>query len=75
MKTPVVHPVKVLKALNKAGFKQIRSRGDHIILSNGTRQVVVQYRGHGREIPAGSMKQIIRDSGLTTEEFCKLLKK
>lgn len=75
MKTPIVHPTKVMQALGRAGFRKIRSKGDHIIFARDERRVIVCFRTKGKEIPAGSMKRILRDAGLTTEQFSEYLKK
>ena len=63
----------VVKALVKIGYAQDRQRGSHIILRQVTyphrRIVVPDYR----EVSKGTLKTIIRQAGLTVEEFKALL--
>ncbi len=60
---------RVVKALTKAGFKIIR-QGKHIGMSNGTKFLVIPR--HPRINPYTS-KGIIRDAGLTEEQFKELI--
>jgi predicted RNA binding protein YcfA (HicA-like mRNA interferase family) len=48
--------------LTENGFRLIRQRGSHIKFSNGQRIVVVP--AGRKEIPIGTFKSIIRQSGL-----------
>lgn len=66
---PGVNHLDAVRALQKAGFQIIR-QGKHIVMSNGTRQVVIPRHN---PIKAFTMGGIIRDAGLTVEEFRKLL--
>ena len=70
---PRVSGREVVKALGKIGYEQDRQRGSHIIL----RQTVPPHRrvtapDHG-EIAKGTLRAIIRDVGLTIDEFKALL--
>jgi predicted RNA binding protein YcfA (HicA-like mRNA interferase family) len=63
----------VVKALVKMGYEQDRQRGSHIIL----RQVVSPHRrlvvpDHS-EVAKGTLRAIIRQAGLTVDEFKALL--
>jgi len=58
-----------VRALEKAGFQIIR-QGKHIVMSDGTRQVTIPRH---TPIKAFTMGGIVRDAGLTPEEFRKLL--
>jgi predicted RNase H-like HicB family nuclease len=53
-----------------AGRVRVIRRGKHIIMSDGTRQVTVPRHS---PIKAFTMGGIVRDAGLTIEEFRKLL--
>jgi predicted RNA binding protein YcfA (HicA-like mRNA interferase family) len=64
---------EVVKALLKIGYEQDRQRGSHIIL----RQVAAPHRrlvipDHG-EVAKGTLRAIIRQAGLTVDEFKALL--
>ena len=73
-KLPITSSRKVIKALIKAGFKQVSQKGSHIKLKRKTDErtwivIVPDFN----EIPVGTLLSIIRQSGLTKEEFQKLL--
>jgi predicted RNA binding protein YcfA (HicA-like mRNA interferase family) len=61
--------LQAVRALEKAGFHIIR-QSKHIIMSDGIRQVTIP---RNNPIKAFTMGGIIKDAGLTVEEFRKLL--
>ena len=72
MSLPVISSRECIKALAKIGFYESRQTGSHIILRRdepGTTVVVPERR----EIPKGTLRNIIRQAGLTVDEFNKLL--
>lgn len=74
MKLPVLSGRDVIKILNKIGFEEKRQKGSHIILAKETAQgkIGVVVPNH-KEIDKGTLLEIIRQAGLTREEFLKLL--
>ena len=58
-----------VRALEKAGFQIIR-QSKHIVMFNGERQVTLPRHN---PIKAFTMGGIVRDAGLTIEEFRRLL--
>lgn len=68
-KFPGVNHLKAVKALEKAGF-WIARQGKHIVMTNGERIVTIPRHN---PVNAMTMGGIVRDAGLTTEEFKKLL--
>jgi predicted RNA binding protein YcfA (HicA-like mRNA interferase family) len=66
---PGVNHLDALRTLEKAGFRIVR-QGKHIVMSNGTRQIVLPSH---HSIKAFTMGGIVRDAGLTADEFRKLL--
>jgi hypothetical protein len=66
---PGVNHLDAVRALGKAGFQIIR-QGKHIVMSNGIRQVTLLRHN---PIKAFTMGGIVRDAGLTADEFRKLL--
>lgn len=64
-KLPGVHHLLAVRALEKFGFKIIR-QGKHIVMSDGRRFVTVPRHN---PVNAFTMGGIIRDAGLTVEEF------
>jgi predicted RNA binding protein YcfA (HicA-like mRNA interferase family) len=68
-KLPGVNHLDAVRALEKAGFRVIR-RGKHIVMSNGSRQITPPCHN---PIKAYTMGGIVRDAGLTVDEFRLLL--
>jgi len=60
---------RAVRAFSKAGFKII-SRGKHIGMSDGSRRLTIP--SHKRLNPY-TLKAIIKDAGLTDEEFKNFL--
>jgi len=75
-KLPVISGHQVIKALSKAGFKVVGRRGSHIRLKKKTpiKTYIVIVPIHP-EIKRGTLNSILRQAGLTREEFLKLIEK
>ena len=57
--------------LEKADFSRVSQRGSHLKLrSSAGRTVIVPLH---RELARGTLRSILRQAGLTTEEFLELL--
>ena len=71
-KLPGISGQECIKALEKAGFQIVRQKGSHISLirKNPFAQVVVP---NHRELDRGTLRAIIRQSGLNVDEFIELL--
>ncbi len=61
---------EAVRALERAGFRVVRTRGDHIYLDNGTTTVSVP---NHRNVKVGTLRSIIRQAGLTVDEFLELV--
>jgi predicted RNA binding protein YcfA (HicA-like mRNA interferase family) len=68
-KLPGINHLHAVRALEKAGFRIVR-QGKHIVMSNGTRFLTIP---RANPINAFTMAGIVRDAGLSLEEFRKLL--
>jgi predicted RNA binding protein YcfA (HicA-like mRNA interferase family) len=68
-KLPGIHHLRAVKAFEKAGF-QIARQGKHITMTNGDRVITLP---RANPINAYTMAGIVKDAGLTIEEFLKLL--
>lgn len=66
---PGINHKGAIRALKKAGFRVIRE-GKHISMSDGRRIITIP---RANPINAFTMAGIVRDAGLTIEEFKKLL--
>jgi predicted RNA binding protein YcfA (HicA-like mRNA interferase family) len=68
-KLPGISHQQAIKALQRAGFDIIRQSG-HVIMSNGFTTLTVP---RANPINAFTMFGIVKDAGLTLEQFRKLL--
>ncbi len=64
-----INHLNAVKALEKAGFYVAR-QGKHIVMTNGMRIVTIPRHN---PVNAFTMGGIVRDAGLSIEEFKKLL--
>lgn len=58
---------EVLRALRRAGFEETSRRGSHVKLKNAAGRTVI-VPDH-RETARGTLRSILRQAGLTPEEF------
>ncbi|HXG66997.1 MAG TPA: type II toxin-antitoxin system HicA family toxin [Blastocatellia bacterium] len=68
-KIPGINHLDAVRVLEKAGFR-IARQGKHIVMTDGTRIVTIPRHN---PVNAFTMGGIVRDAGLTEEEFRKLL--
>jgi len=66
---PGVPHRRAVRALKKAGFRVVRE-SKHIVMTDGTRILTIP---RGNPVHAYTMGGIVRDAGLTIEEFKRLL--
>jgi predicted RNA binding protein YcfA (HicA-like mRNA interferase family) len=68
---PVLGSREVIGILNQLGFEEVRQRGSHKQFRHSDgRRTTVPVHG-GRDISPLLLRQIIRDVGVTVEEFLK----
>lgn len=62
-----------MKALSKVGYRPDHQNGSHVILRQNVqpfRRLTVPMH---KELARGTLRAIIREAGLTTEQFIKIL--
>ncbi|MBA3521331.1 MAG: type II toxin-antitoxin system HicA family toxin [Gemmatimonadales bacterium] len=64
-KLPGINHLDAVRALEKAGFGVVR-KGKHIVMTNGVRILTIPRHN---PVNALTMGGIVRDAGLTLEEF------
>ena len=69
-KLPGVNHMDAVRALEKAGFR-IARQGKHVVMTDGVRILTVP---RNNPVNAFTMGGIVRDAGLTIDEFRKLLR-
>lgn len=73
-KVPSLSYLKVIKALQRAGFIVVRQKGSHIRVQKrvGDDVIKITIPAH-KPLKRSTLSHIIKDAGLTREEFLKLL--
>ena len=71
---PAVSGREAIKALCRAGFRVVRQRGSHVRLEKRTedRMIKLTVPLH-KSLKKGTLRRIIKDAGLTVQEFNRLL--
>ena len=65
---------EVLQALQSGGFQITHTRGSHHYLRNPKATGLVTVPIHGNStLPPGTLRSILRQAGLTIDEFVQLL--
>jgi predicted RNA binding protein YcfA (HicA-like mRNA interferase family) len=73
---PSLKSREVIRALQRAGFSVTRTAGSHCRLVHdvdSSRKVTVPVHS-GKDLKRGTIQGILRQAGLTTEEFSALLR-
>ena len=71
-KLPLVSGAEVIRTLERLGFIVLRQKGSHIILRRGPMGCVVP---NHREIKMGTLSGILKQAGVSVEEFIESLRK
>lgn len=73
-KIPSIKPRQIIHALLRAGFLQRGTSGSHVIFRHPETGKIVPVPVHGgRDLKKGTLRNIIRQSGLSVEEFLNLI--
>ena len=70
---PGVRAKEVIAALENAGFEMQRQKGSHVSLRNDETKRTTVVPVHSAELPRWFLKKIIKDAGLSEDEFGSLL--
>ncbi len=71
-KLPVISGAECVKALKQIDFVVDRQRGSHIVLVREDPRTTVSVPDH-KELDRGTLRAIIRQVGLSVDEFIDLL--
>lgn len=66
-------PKEVVKAFNNIGYYIDHQTGSHIILYNENVEMPMLSIPNHKYVKVGLLRKLIRDAGLTVDEFTKLL--
>ncbi|MDI6739647.1 MAG: type II toxin-antitoxin system HicA family toxin [Candidatus Edwardsbacteria bacterium] len=69
---PILKPQQAIRAFERAGWEINRRAGSHMIMEKDGRDAILSVPFHkGKNTKRGLMRKLIRDAGLTVEEFLK----
>jgi predicted RNA binding protein YcfA (HicA-like mRNA interferase family) len=74
-KLPIVSGRRVVKALERAGYRIVRQRGSHVRLrdEDDPNHLPLTVPDH-KTVKPGLLRKVLRDANLTVDEFIALLK-
>ena len=73
-KLPAVTGRQAIRAFGRGGFVEQRVSGSHHILKKEGYRYLLTVPNHGaKELKAGTLRRLIRDAGLSVQEFIQLL--
>ncbi len=71
-KLPVVSGRELVRVLQKLGFQFDRQKGSHMMLFRENPPTTLSVPDH-RELDRGTLRALLRQAGVTPDEFGKLL--
>lgn len=70
---PAVRGERLVRALERAGFEVTRIRGSHHRLRHRDGRSTTIPVHPGRDVPKGTLRAILQDTGLTVDDLLKYL--
>jgi predicted RNA binding protein YcfA (HicA-like mRNA interferase family) len=70
---PAVTPRQAVRALERCGWELDRTKGSHHVFRHADRRHRIVMPMQARDLAAGTLHQIIEASGISREEFLRLL--
>jgi predicted RNA binding protein YcfA (HicA-like mRNA interferase family) len=70
---PSVTARQVVRVLEQIGFQRVRQSGSHATYRHPDGRWTIVSVHASKTIPKGTLRKIIRDAGLTVDEFVALL--
>jgi len=67
-------PEEVQKVLESLGFKLIRRSGAHAVYRHPDGRWTTVPMHHGKDVARGTLRRIIKDAGISVDEFNELLR-
>jgi predicted RNA binding protein YcfA (HicA-like mRNA interferase family) len=71
-KLPHVSGGEILRALERLGLQKARQKGSHVVMKRDAKGCVVPLHG---EVKIGTLAGLLRQAGVTPEEFMLALQK
>jgi len=74
-KLPVIKDRELIRVLHRLGFSEHPERGtSHLVFKHPDGRRTTVARHPGKDIPRGTLRAILRDMNISTEEFVNFLK-
>jgi predicted RNA binding protein YcfA (HicA-like mRNA interferase family) len=70
---PSVNAREVLGALKRAGFQELHQKGSHQYLWHPSKKLLTGVPMHPGDLGRGLVRKILKQAGLSEEEFRRLL--
>ncbi|MDY7011676.1 MAG: type II toxin-antitoxin system HicA family toxin [Planctomycetota bacterium] len=70
-KQPVISGAEAVKRFERAGWRAVRQRGSHIVMLKPGHIASLSVPQH-KELAPGTLRSLIRSSGMTVEQFNRL---
>jgi predicted RNA binding protein YcfA (HicA-like mRNA interferase family) len=70
---PAVKPRQVVAVLRRAGFIEHHQKGSHLFLWNSQTRRMTTVPQHPGDLKMGTLRAIIKQAGLTEEQFAQSL--
>jgi predicted RNA binding protein YcfA (HicA-like mRNA interferase family) len=70
---PAVTPRQAVRALERCGWALDRTKGSHQVFRHPDHRHRIVVPIHARDLATGTLRQIIEASGVTRDEFLRLL--
>ncbi|GAB4301582.1 MAG: type II toxin-antitoxin system HicA family toxin [Myxococcota bacterium] len=72
-KLPSLKPRDVIRILRELGFVEERQKGIHKVFVRGADYKVIIVPFHSKDLKRGTLRSIIKKTGLSVEKFLKCL--
>jgi len=69
---PIVSGAEAIRALQKIGFSVVRQRGSHVVLRRDSTGCVVPLH---RELKVGTLNGLLKQAGVSADEFSAALRR
>ena len=75
-KLPMIKDRELIRVLKQLGFFEHAESGSaHLVFAHADGRRTVVSRHQGKDIPRGTLHDILRDIGVSPEEFVRILRK
>ena len=73
-KLPILTGLKLVKILEKVGFKNVRQKGSHVFLKHQDNRITIIPVHKGKDIDRSLVRKILRDTKISPDNLKDILK-